>query len=176
MPKHGTQRQMWPPTRLLPWTPPWRPQTRDRVARGRGPPQNRPRRAPTPSPPSSHRRAIAPIATPTQTKNATPRQGTQGGPPCEHRQRSSPVPLLHRRCGGPHAAVGNENPLLHGDDPPYVFAKTGTLRHKHCLSGYLRTHSGRVLIFSFMHNNYTGSSARIKEEMQRVLEMVQGFE
>ncbi|MEO1517245.1 MAG: D-alanyl-D-alanine carboxypeptidase [Bacteroidota bacterium] len=53
--------------------------------------------------------------------------------------------------------------------PPYVFAKTGTLSNQHCLSGYLRTFSGRLLIFSFMHNNFPGSSRRHKLEMEKIL-------
>ena len=57
-------------------------------------------------------------------------------------------------------------------DEPYVFAKTGTLSNNHCLSGYVRTQSGRVLLFSFMHNNYPGSANPFKEEMQRVLEHI----
>ena len=52
---------------------------------------------------------------------------------------------------------------------PYVFAKTGTLSNKHCLSGYIRTESGRLLIFSFMHNNYIGSADPVKEEMEDIL-------
>jgi D-alanyl-D-alanine carboxypeptidase/D-alanyl-D-alanine-endopeptidase (penicillin-binding protein 4) len=57
----------------------------------------------------------------------------------------------------------------YGSDPPFIYAKTGTLRNQHCLSGYLRTDSGRWLIFSFMHNHYTGDSALVKQEMQRIL-------
>ena len=57
-------------------------------------------------------------------------------------------------------------------DRPYVFAKTGTLSNNHCLSGYLRTRSGRVLLFSFMHNNFAGPSKPFKEEMQRILERI----
>jgi len=59
-----------------------------------------------------------------------------------------------------------------GKTEPYVFAKTGTLSNKHCLSGYVKTQSGKTLIFSFMHNNYLGSSAPLKREMQKVLEFI----
>ncbi len=54
-------------------------------------------------------------------------------------------------------------------DTPYVFAKTGTLRHNHCLSGYLMTDSGKILVFSFMNNHFPYESAVVKREMQKVL-------
>ncbi len=57
-----------------------------------------------------------------------------------------------------------------GKNEPYIFAKTGTLTGKHCLSGYVKTKSGQTLIFSFMHNNYKGNAKPLKEEMQRILE------
>ena len=56
-----------------------------------------------------------------------------------------------------------------GEEGPYVFAKTGTLRNKHCLSGYLKCKSGKTLIFSFMHNNYITASAPLKKEMNKIL-------
>ncbi|MEM9918828.1 MAG: D-alanyl-D-alanine carboxypeptidase [Bacteroidota bacterium] len=56
--------------------------------------------------------------------------------------------------------------------PPYVYAKTGSMSNVHCLSGYLRTVSGRLLTFSFMHNGFKGSSKRYKLEMEKVLEEI----
>jgi len=60
------------------------------------------------------------------------------------------------------------------DGQPYVFAKTGSMSGVHCLSGYVRTRRDKTLIFSFMHNNFVGSNAPWKAEMQRLLEYVRG--
>lgn len=72
-------------------------------------------------------------------------------------------------AGGESGTIRN---WYKGVSEPYVFAKTGTLRNKHCLSGYLVTDSGRVLIFSFMHNNYSGASSTVKPKMQAILEYI----
>lgn len=58
------------------------------------------------------------------------------------------------------------------DNRPYVFAKTGTLSGKHCLSGFLYTRGGNKLVFSFMHNNYITSSSVFKAEMERILKQI----
>jgi D-alanyl-D-alanine carboxypeptidase/D-alanyl-D-alanine-endopeptidase (penicillin-binding protein 4) len=52
----------------------------------------------------------------------------------------------------------------------FVYAKTGTLRHVHCLSGYLVAENGKVYLFSFMHNNYPGRIRELRKEMGEVLE------
>ncbi len=59
-----------------------------------------------------------------------------------------------------------------GKEKPYVFAKTGSLANQHCLSGYIRTKKDRVLIFSFMHNNFIDSANPLRTEMQKVLEWI----
>jgi D-alanyl-D-alanine carboxypeptidase/D-alanyl-D-alanine-endopeptidase (penicillin-binding protein 4) len=71
-------------------------------------------------------------------------------------------------AGGVSGTIKNWYPGKKG--VPYVFAKTGTLSNNNCLSGYLRTNSGRILIFSFMHNHYLGGASPIRQEMQKVLE------
>lgn len=54
-------------------------------------------------------------------------------------------------------------------EPPFIYGKTGTLRHNHVLSGLLLTKSGKTLLFAYMHNHYNSGSNSIKEEMERVL-------
>ncbi len=59
----------------------------------------------------------------------------------------------------------------HGD-PPYVFAKTGTLKNNHNLSGYIQTKSGRILIFSIMNNNHVVPVTEVKREMEKLLRKI----
>ncbi|MEZ4946728.1 MAG: D-alanyl-D-alanine carboxypeptidase [Cyclobacteriaceae bacterium] len=72
----------------------------------------------------------------------------------------------------PLLAIGGEAGTIknyYKSSPAYIYGKTGTLSNNHCLSGYLITKRGRLLIFSFMNNNYTASSVDIKKNMESVL-------
>jgi D-alanyl-D-alanine carboxypeptidase/D-alanyl-D-alanine-endopeptidase (penicillin-binding protein 4) len=71
-------------------------------------------------------------------------------------------------AGGESGTIRNWYPADPGD-PPYIYAKTGTLSMSAALSGYLFTKSGKTLLFSTFFNNYTGSSSVQKTELQKVL-------
>jgi D-alanyl-D-alanine carboxypeptidase/D-alanyl-D-alanine-endopeptidase (penicillin-binding protein 4) len=55
---------------------------------------------------------------------------------------------------------------------PFVFAKTGTLSGVYNQSGYLITKSGRLLIFSFMNNNFTGSTSKIRTKTSEIITLL----
>ena len=52
---------------------------------------------------------------------------------------------------------------------PFVFAKTGTLRNNHNLSGYLIGKSKKKLIFSIMVNHHKSSSTEVKKGIADLL-------
>ncbi len=51
-----------------------------------------------------------------------------------------------------------------------VFAKTGTLNKVKTLAGYMKTNTGRTLVFSLLVNNYAGSVDQVKNRMEQILE------
>lgn len=67
--------------------------------------------------------------------------------------------------GGVQGTIRND----YKAEEPYVFAKTGTLRNVIALSGFLKTKSGKILIFSFLNNNYVVPTAEIKKGMEKIL-------
>lgn len=72
-------------------------------------------------------------------------------------------------------AVGGESGTLENyykADKPYIYGKTGTLSNNHNLSGFILTKSGKVLVFSYMNNNYPGSSKSIKPGMEKLLKEI----
>lgn len=54
----------------------------------------------------------------------------------------------------------------------FIFAKSGSLSNNYCLSGYLRTKKGRLVIFSFMNNHFIHSTSEVKEQMQGIFETI----
>lgn len=53
-----------------------------------------------------------------------------------------------------------------------IYAKTGTLNKVKTLAGYIKTNSGKTLVFSLMLNNYAGSVDQAKNRMEKILQPV----
>lgn len=69
-------------------------------------------------------------------------------------------------AGGESGTLKNR---YNNEEKTYLWAKTGSLSGVACLSGMLLTKRGKWLAFSFMHNNYVGSSRAYYEEMEKTL-------
>jgi len=72
-------------------------------------------------------------------------------------------------------AVGGKSGTLkklYKSETPYIFGKTGSLSNVQCLSGFLITKKNKILVFSFMHNNFTSSGSLVRQNIQTILEKV----
>ncbi|WP_439882090.1 D-alanyl-D-alanine carboxypeptidase [Pontibacter sp. MBLB2868] len=81
----------------------------------------------------------------------------------QERPKEKLFPLL--AAGGRPGTFRN----IYKADVPFVFGKSGTLSHVHNQSGYIITKSGKVLLFSFMNNNFDASSSEIRNDMVRIM-------
>ena len=67
---------------------------------------------------------------------------------------------------GPHSTVKEwEDPTTE----PFLFAKSGSVGNNYNLSGYVRTKSGKLLIFSFMNNHFRIPSLEIRNTIYNTL-------
>ncbi|GAB3944550.1 serine-type D-Ala-D-Ala carboxypeptidase [Spirosoma harenae] len=55
---------------------------------------------------------------------------------------------------------------------PYVFAKSGSMTGVYNLSGYIVVHSGKVLFFSIMHNNFTQTVSEMRRRTGELLKEI----
>ena len=81
----------------------------------------------------------------------------------QERPRERLLPLL--AAGGQPGTFQN----IYKAEVPFVFGKSGTLSHVHNQSGYILTKSGKLLLFSFMNNNYAVPTSAIRNEMVRIM-------
>jgi serine-type D-Ala-D-Ala carboxypeptidase/endopeptidase (penicillin-binding protein 4) len=72
-------------------------------------------------------------------------------------------------------AVGGKSGTIQNwykQEPPFIYAKTGTLSNTHCLSGFLITKKGKMLIFSWMNNNFVAPTNDVRRKMEKLLTKV----
>lgn len=79
--------------------------------------------------------------------------------------REALLPLL--AIGGKTGTIRN----FYKNEPPFIYGKTGSLSNNHCLSGYLFTRKGNVLLFSYMNSGFVAPTARVRERMEKVLKL-----
>lgn len=65
--------------------------------------------------------------------------------------------------------TGTLKSTFKGEGNGQIFAKTGTLNKVKTLAGYMKTNSGKTLVFSLLINNYGGSVDQVKVRMEQLL-------
>ena len=67
-----------------------------------------------------------------------------------------------------NGTVGKAQP----SDNLYIFAKSGSFGNTYNLSGYLKTKSGKLLIFSFMNNHFRIPSKQVRLQIEQTLSLL----
>lgn len=70
---------------------------------------------------------------------------------------------------------GPDSTVEQWEDPttePFLFAKSGSVGNNYNLSGYVKTKSGKLLIFSFMNNHFRVSPSEIRANMYATLKLL----
>ena len=65
---------------------------------------------------------------------------------------------------------GTLKKMFNGNGYGQIFAKTGTLNKVKTLAGYMKTNTGKTLVFSLLINNYAGSVDQVKNRMEQILQ------
>lgn len=65
---------------------------------------------------------------------------------------------------------GTLKSMFSGEGYGQIFAKTGTLNKVKTLAGYMKTNTGKTLVFSLLINNYAGSVDQVKARMEKILQ------
>ncbi len=66
-------------------------------------------------------------------------------------------------------ATGTVSKWENPDINPFIFAKSGSFGNNYNLSGYLKTKSGKLLIFSFMNNHFQIPSSEVRLQIYTLL-------
>lgn len=66
--------------------------------------------------------------------------------------------------------TGTLKRMFIGEGNGQIFAKTGTLNKVKALTGYMKTNTGRTLVFSILVNNYSGSVDMVKNRIEKILQ------
>ena len=72
-------------------------------------------------------------------------------------------------------AIGGQTGTLNSvykSPKPFVFAKSGSMSGVYNLSGYLITEKGKLLIFSIMNNNFTGSISKYRNLTSEIIQEI----
>ncbi len=80
--------------------------------------------------------------------------------------------IAEERLFGIFPMWGPDNTVEQWEDPttePFLFAKSGSVGNNYNLSGYVKTKSGKLLIFSFMNNHFRVPSKEVRQTMYATL-------